>query len=87
MDEETGKWVPCAKVKDTKANVTGLKKGSTYQFRVKAVNKEGASDPLQTDHGIVAKNPYDVSGKPGKLHFKAKIRLSFNKFLKSYKRR
>lgn len=35
MEEETGKWVPCAKVKDTKANVTGLKKGQKYQFRVK----------------------------------------------------
>jgi titin len=47
MEEGTNKWVPCAKVKDTKANITGLKKGETYQFRVKAVNKEGASDPLQ----------------------------------------
>lgn len=50
--------MPCAKVKDTKAHVEGLKKGQTYQFRVKAVNREGVSDPLATDGSIVAKNPY-----------------------------
>lgn len=99
MDEENGKWVPCAKVKDTNAQVTGLKKGQTYQFRsvqglyercvcfrVKAVNKEGASDPLTTDHGTVAKNPYDVAGRPGTPdivdwgtdHMDLGMRLAFN---------
>lgn len=38
--------------------VDGLKKGQSYQFRVKAVNKEGASDPLTTEKATVAKNPY-----------------------------
>ncbi|PIO60342.1 fibronectin type III domain protein, partial [Teladorsagia circumcincta] len=51
-------------VKDTKAHIDGLKKGQTYQFRVKAVNKEGASDPLTTDQATKAKNPYDEPGKP-----------------------
>lgn len=58
LDTETGRWVPCAKVKDTKAHVEGLKKGKTYQFRVKAVNREGVSDPLTTKQEILAKNPY-----------------------------
>ncbi|VDK82836.1 unnamed protein product, partial [Cylicostephanus goldi] len=58
LDTDSGRWVPCAKVHDTKAHVQGLKKGQTYQFRVKAVNKEGASDPLQTDKETKAKNPY-----------------------------
>ena len=40
--------------------VPGLTYGETYQFRVKAVNKEGASDPLETDKAIVAKNPYGL---------------------------
>ncbi|CAD6198887.1 unnamed protein product, partial [Caenorhabditis auriculariae] len=65
LDTATGRWVPCAKVKDTKAHIDGLKKGQTYQFRVKAVNKEGASDALTTDKDIKAKNPYDEPGKPG----------------------
>uniref|UniRef100_A0AC35U477 Twitchin n=1 Tax=Rhabditophanes sp. KR3021 TaxID=114890 RepID=A0AC35U477_9BILA len=65
LDLESGKWVPCAKVKDTKAHITGLQKGHSYQFRVKAVNKEGASDALTTENSTVAKNPYTNPGKPG----------------------
>ncbi|TMS38626.1 hypothetical protein L596_005310 [Steinernema carpocapsae] len=64
LDTDTGRWVPCAKVKDTKAHIDGLKKGQTYQFRVKAVNKEGQSDPLTTESATTAKNPYDEPGKP-----------------------
>ncbi|CAJ0936046.1 unnamed protein product, partial [Mesorhabditis belari] len=64
LDTSTGRWVPCAKVKDTKAHIDGLKKGQTYQFRVKAVNKEGASDALNADKETKAKNPYDEPGKP-----------------------
>ncbi|PAV56317.1 hypothetical protein WR25_15732 isoform E [Diploscapter pachys] len=65
LDVESGRWMPCAKVHDTKAHVDGLKKGQTYQFRVKAVNKEGASDPLVTEKDTKAKNPYVEPGKPG----------------------
>ncbi|WKY05591.1 hypothetical protein Q1695_006081 [Nippostrongylus brasiliensis] len=64
LDVDSGRWVPCAKVKDTKAHIDGLKKGQSYQFRVKAVNKEGASDPLTTEKETKAKNPYDEPGKP-----------------------
>lgn len=38
--------------------VTGLHEGKEYLFRVKAVNSEGESEPLETDLGIVAKNPF-----------------------------
>lgn len=65
LDVDTGRWVPCAKVKECTAPIKGLKKNQTYQFRVKAVNKEGASDPLVTETGITAKNPYDAPGAPG----------------------
>lgn len=66
MDTATGKWVPVGRATGTHFHVDGLKKGQNYQFRVKAVNKEGASDPLQTDKATLAKNPYDEPGKPGK---------------------
>lgn len=58
LDTDTGRWIPCAKVKDTKAHIDGLKKGQSYQFRVKAVNREGTSDPLNTENATLAKNPY-----------------------------
>jgi hypothetical protein len=38
--------------------VSGLNEGKEYQFRVKAVNAEGESEPLETDVPTLAKNPY-----------------------------
>ena len=59
MDEETGRWVPAGEVgpETTSMQIDGLKKGKKYKFRVKAVNKEGESAPLETDAAIVAKIP------------------------------
>lgn len=42
----------------TEMEVTGLTPGKDYKFRVRAVNKEGESEPLETDGTITAKNPY-----------------------------
>lgn len=42
-------------------DVKGLQEGHEYQFRVKAINDEGESEPLETDGSIVAKNPYGIS--------------------------
>ena len=38
--------------------VEGLTPGKKYKFRVKAVNKEGESDPLESAEPVEAKNPY-----------------------------
>jgi hypothetical protein len=38
--------------------VTGLQEGKPYKFRVKAVNKEGESEELETEKPIIAKNPF-----------------------------
>ena len=46
----------------TEANIGGLVEGKEYQFRVKALNDEGESEPLQTDHATLAKNPYGKCG-------------------------
>lgn len=54
----TGQWIPCGTAKDCKANVTGLSEGKPYKFRVKAVNKEGESEELETEKPIIAKNPF-----------------------------
>lgn len=63
MDTATGRWVPAGFVDPTKteAEITGLEPGHKYQFRVKAQNEEGESEPLETDTAILAKNPYGES--------------------------
>lgn len=74
MDTKTGLWVPCGKIDaptdgdndaEIKVPVKGLEEGQRYQFRVKAVNDEGASEPLTTDGSILAKNPFGASTPPG----------------------
>lgn len=67
MDTATGRWVPAGFVDPDKTEqaITGLEPNKKYQFRVKAVNEEGESEPLQTDTAILAKNPYDIPSAPG----------------------
>ena len=50
--------MPCGESKTPEADVGGLQEGKKYKFRVKAVNKEGESEPLETDQSILAKNPF-----------------------------
>lgn len=67
LDKATGKWVPVGRVgpEDLEMDVRGLQEGHEYAFRVKAVNEEGESEPLESSGSVVAKNPFDVPGKPG----------------------
>lgn len=67
FDKKQGRWVPVGRSSgnDTEFDVKGLQEGHEYQFRVKAINEEGESDPLETDGSIIAKNPYDTASKPG----------------------
>lgn len=70
MDVETGRWVPVTTTKMPEADVTGLNEGKDYQFRVKAINSEGESEPLVTDVPTTAKNPYTEPDSPGKPELK-----------------
>ena len=58
LDPLTGQWMPCGQSKVPEHDVTGLQEGKKYKFRVKAVNKDGESEPLEADQAIVAKNPF-----------------------------
>ena len=40
--------------------VTGLEPGKRYEFRVRAHNEEGDSDPLNGDDSIIAKDPFGI---------------------------
>lgn len=66
MDEETGRWVPAGKSTEPRCEIANLQPGHKYKFRVRAVNKEGDSEELETDQAIVAKNEFDEPGKPGR---------------------
>ena len=50
-----------------------------YRFRVRAVNKEGKSEPLETSGVYEAKNPFEVPSKPGRPKVK-KVYLLFKHF-------
>lgn len=66
LDKATGRWVPIGRTSDTEMDVKGLQEGHEYEFRVKAINEEGESEPLVTDGSTLAKNPY---GNPSSFIF------------------
>ncbi|CAF4579023.1 unnamed protein product [Rotaria sp. Silwood1] len=68
QDVGRGGWTPAGEVSGdaTSINVTKLTPGKEYLFRVRAVNKEGESDPLETSAAILAKNPFDEPSAPSK---------------------
>lgn len=67
QDTATGRWVPVGKVPGDKTEfaLAGLEPNKRYNFRIKANNAEGASEPLETDRSTLAKNPFDPPGPPG----------------------
>ena len=50
-------------VKSFSLDVTNLVEGKSYKFLVRAVNQDGDSPDLETEEGIMAKNPFDPPGK------------------------
>lgn len=58
FDPDTGVWLSCGKSDIPEVTVEGLIPGHEYKFRVKAVNKEGESEPLETLGSIIAKDPF-----------------------------
>jgi len=50
--------VPVGRTDKPEMDVKGLQEGKEYHFRVKAINEEGESEPLETESTTLAKNPY-----------------------------
>lgn len=65
FDPDMGLWLPVGKSSNPEMEVTDLTPGHEYEFRVKAFNKEGESEPLVTLSPITAKDPFTVPGRPG----------------------
>ncbi len=58
QDVKTGEWTPVSSfVRATECEVSGLDEGKKYRFRVKAVNENGASEPLEMENTVTAENP------------------------------
>lgn len=75
QDAATGRWVQAGFVDAPKANADGTKpeldflcpglvEGNQYNFRVKAHNAEGDSEPLETEQSIIAKSPWTIPDAP-----------------------
>lgn len=58
FDPETGVWLPIGRSTAPEFKVEGLTPGHEYKFRVKALNKEGESEPLETLGSIIARDPF-----------------------------
>lgn len=66
--KEAGKpnWVPHADhCRDTFITLQGLNENTEYEFRVLAVNQNGASEPLTTTQSFVIKLPFGKPDAPG----------------------
>lgn len=75
QDTATGRWVQAGFAdapKPTSDGTTpeldfflpGLVEGNQYNFRVRAHNSEGDSEPLETEQAIIAKSPWTVPTAP-----------------------
>lgn len=65
MDNENMRWVPAGEVQGCTARLDHLIEGHDYNFRVRAVNKQGESIPLVGHEPVTAKDPYGTPDKPG----------------------
>ncbi|XP_071120619.1 twitchin-like isoform X18 [Mytilus edulis] len=63
-EKDSDKFEQVCTTEDLEVDVTGLKEGHRYQFRVRAVNDQGTSEPLLADGEIIAKDPWDPSDPP-----------------------
>ena len=63
---QPGKTIPVSRLKlspdgTVRGTIDGLTEGCEYQFRIKAVNKGGPSEPSDPSHSMIAKIRYSES--------------------------
>lgn len=58
-------WEPVSGTPTSESHVVkGLEPGKKYKFRVRAKNRLGAGEPIETNKAILAKNPYGEEHYP-----------------------
>lgn len=67
LNGSSTRWTKVNKdpVRERQLPVSDLSEGDEYQFRVCAVNAAGPSKPSEASGRFVAKNAFDVPGRPG----------------------
>ncbi|XP_038047568.1 titin-like [Patiria miniata] len=65
-EQYSTRWTVAAKPQDTECKVTKLTPGKEYEFRVRAENKAGLSEPSRPSKTFVAKDAYDVPDAPSR---------------------
>lgn len=65
QDLANGRWTTCGESINLNLVINDLIPGHEYKFCVKAVNKYGESDPLESIKSIIAKDPFDTADRPG----------------------
>lgn len=65
MDNETMRWVPVGECTAPEIRADNLIENHDYNFKIRAVNKQGHSQPLATSQPFTAKDPYSHPDKPG----------------------
>ncbi|KAL3313329.1 hypothetical protein Ciccas_008070, partial [Cichlidogyrus casuarinus] len=78
-DTSSGIWeTVSALVNKNSVQVNNLIEGKSYQFRVRAVNMIGKSEPCETKSPTLAKNPYDAPDSPEGLTIESYDRNGVN---------
>eukprot|EP00096_Caligus_rogercresseyi_P016211 TRINITY_DN878_c0_g1_i1.p1 TRINITY_DN878_c0_g1~~TRINITY_DN878_c0_g1_i1.p1 ORF type:complete len:1596 (-),score=294.53 TRINITY_DN878_c0_g1_i1:195-4982(-) len=64
INKSHSEWMPCGRTTEPSATIVGLTPGKEYRLRVRAVNNEGESDPLEGVDSFITENPWSPPSSP-----------------------
>ncbi|XP_040583966.1 twitchin [Lepeophtheirus salmonis] len=66
INKSHSEWSTCGRTSGTKVTIVGLTPSKEYRLRVRAVNNEGESDPLEGVDSFITENPWGPPSSPGR---------------------